>query len=167
MNASPFTGPSARVSEDLVHAVVFPTCPVFGGVPHKDSQLRNLGCQLQPRLALAQPSSSHHDFGCIAVGIVNTRNLAVLIDRDQGIVPIVVFDHSIQEDGDEHVVSYRGFASIKTALQIGAHQVPRLTEDIAVQGAERAGMLSSQGGDSCVVVKEHHLRTPRQDRWKR
>ena len=44
----------ARPPENLVHAVVFPACPVLGRIPDKDSYLRKFGRQLQPFPAQSQ-----------------------------------------------------------------------------------------------------------------
>src|ERR1700733_10261572 len=59
----------ARSSEDLVHAVVFPTGPIISEVPHKDSELRNLSGELQPGFAVAKFSSSCNNLSHIAVRI--------------------------------------------------------------------------------------------------
>src|ERR1700722_8247107 len=96
----------AGTSEDFIHAVVFPTGPIIREMPHENSQVRDLGGERQPGFAVAKLSSSCHSLCHIAVRIVESCDFSVLIDWDERIAPIVVFDDSIQKDGDEHVVAH-------------------------------------------------------------
>src|ERR1700679_2248891 len=156
----------AGTPEDLIHAVIFPTGPIIGEVPHKDSELRNFGGERQPGFTVAKLSSSCHNLSHIAVRIVKACDFSVLIDWDERIAPIVVFDDPIQENGDEHVVAHRGLAAVETGFKIVADKVPCLIKDFAVKVAERVRVLSHQGRNCRVVVEEDHPRSPGQDGWK-
>src|ERR1700679_3212021 len=125
----------AGTPEDLIHAVIFPTGPIIGEVPHKDSELRNFGGERQPGFTVAKLSSSCHNLSHIVVRIVNACDFSVLIDWDERIAPIVVFEDSIQENGDEDVVAHRRLAAVETGFKIGADQIPCLMKNIAEHAA--------------------------------
>jgi hypothetical protein len=44
----------------------------------------------------------------------------------------VVFENTVEQDRDEHVIPYRCFTAMETGFQIAAHEVPRLMEDVPV-----------------------------------
>ncbi len=71
-----------RTPEDLVHSVVLPASVVLHRVPDKDSQLRNLGRQLQSSLTFTKSARSHNGLGHVAESIVNSSNSPVLINRN-------------------------------------------------------------------------------------
>jgi hypothetical protein len=78
----------------------------------------------------------------------------------------VVLKHSVEQDWDEDVVSNRRFTPVETGFEIVTYQVPCLVEDVTVQRPNCGGMLYRQSGNGCVIVQEHHLRPPGEDRWK-
>src|SRR6202021_4077308 len=81
-----------RTPEDFVHVIVFPSSAVCHGVPDKDSELRNLGRELQPGLTFTKSAGSHHGLGHVAESNVNTCGFSVLIHRNEGIAEILVHE---------------------------------------------------------------------------
>jgi hypothetical protein len=55
----------------------------------------------------------------------------------------VIFEHSVKENRDEHVVPDRRLAPIETGFEIGAYKVPRLTKNVTIEPAEGARMRSA------------------------
>ena len=77
--------------EYLVDAVVFPIAAVCDGVPLKNSDLGDRGCEPETGLVFFELAGIRDGVRRIAKGIVNALDDAILVNRDERIAPIVVF----------------------------------------------------------------------------